>query len=103
MYNLTLQVYGAGIWQDAMTLSFAEPSQGFLSPCRYAYKSAYVAHAYQSTFAQAVSARLPVDFDSIASREAPAFVHDIAPSVTFNHPGIALQHLDRRLNDWGLL
>lgn len=83
MHNLTLQVYGAGIWQDAMTLAFTEPLQGLLSPCRLAYKSAYVhanVDAYQSSFAQAVSARLPVDFDSLSSREAPAFLQDIAPS-----------------------
>jgi len=82
MQNLTLQVYCAGIWQDAMTLSFAEPSQGFLSPCRFAYKSAYIhanLDAYQSTFDQAVSARLPVDFDSVSLPAAPAFLHDIAP------------------------
>lgn len=83
MFNLTLQVYGNGIWQDAMTLSFAEPSQGFLGPCRFAYKSAYVhanLDAYESPFAQAVSARLPLDFDSISLPAAPAFLHDIAPS-----------------------
>lgn len=83
MEALTLQVYGGGLWQDAMTVSFAEPEKGFFSPCRFAYKSAYV-HAnvddYQSPFAQAVSARLPLDFDSVALREAPAFLHDVAPS-----------------------
>lgn len=83
MFNLTIQVFGTGAWHDAMTLSFAEPSQGFLSPCRFAYKSTYV-HAnldgYQSPFAQAVSARLPLDFDSVSLPAAPAFLHDIAPS-----------------------
>lgn len=83
MYNLTLQVYGAGLWQDAMDLSFTEPSMGFLSPCRFAYKSAYInanVDDYLSPFAQAVSARLPVDFETFSVREAPAFLHDIAPS-----------------------
>lgn len=81
--NLTLQVYGNGVWQDAMSLSFAEPAEGFLGPCRFAYKSAYVhanLDAYQSPFALAVSARLPLDFDSISVPAAPAFLYDIAPS-----------------------
>jgi hypothetical protein len=81
--NLTLQVYGNGVWQDAMSLSFAEPAEGFLGPCRFAYKSAYVhanLDAYQSPFALAVSARLPLDFDSISLPAAPAFLYDIAPS-----------------------
>jgi serine/threonine-protein kinase HipA len=80
MYNLTLQIYGAGVWKDAMTLSFDEPSQGLLSPCRFAYKAGYVMDAYPNSFAEGVSACLPVDFDTYSLRKAPAFLHDIAPS-----------------------
>lgn len=80
MYNLTLQIYGGGIWKDAMTLSFDDPSKGFLGPCRFAYKAGYVLDAYPNSFSQGVSARLPVDFETFSLPEAPAFLHDIAPS-----------------------
>jgi serine/threonine-protein kinase HipA len=83
MYALTLQVYADSTWQDAMTLSFAQPEQGFVGPCTIAYEPSYVRDnldAYQSLLAKAVSARLPVDFDSFALPLAPAFIHDIAPS-----------------------
>lgn len=83
MYPLTLQLFADGVWQDVMTLSFAKPEQGFVGPCAIAYEPAYVRHnldAYQNFFAKAVSARLPVDFDSFLLPAAPAFIHDIAPS-----------------------
>ncbi|WP_027592106.1 type II toxin-antitoxin system HipA family toxin [Pseudomonas sp. LAIL14HWK12:I7] len=83
MYSITLQIYADCAWQDAMTLSFAQPEQGFVGPCSIAYESSYIRanlDAYQSQFAKAVSARLPVDFDSFSLSEAPAFIHDIAPS-----------------------
>ena len=80
MYNLTVQIYGDGIWEDAMTLSFDDPAKGFLGPCRFAYKAAYVLDAYPNSFSQGVSARLPVDFETFSLCEAPAFLHDIAPS-----------------------
>lgn len=80
MYTLTLQIYGAGAWKDAMTLSFDDPSQGLLSPCRFAYKAGYVLDAFAKSLAEGVSARLPVDFDTYSLRQAPAFLHDIAPS-----------------------
>ncbi|MBC3951441.1 type II toxin-antitoxin system HipA family toxin [Pseudomonas folii] len=80
MYNLTLQIYGCGIWKDAMTLSFDDPTKGFLGPCRFAYKAGYVLDAYPDSFSQGVSARLPVDFETFSLPEAPAFLHDIAPS-----------------------
>lgn len=83
MYPLTLQVFADGIWQDAMTLTFLRPEQGFHGPCAVAYEASYVRDnldAYQSFAAKAVSARLPVDFDSFMLPAAPAFVHDIAPS-----------------------
>ncbi|CAM3276580.1 hypothetical protein PSPL106493_17205 [Pseudomonas plecoglossicida] len=66
-----------------MTLSFAQPEQGFMGPCAIAYEPSYVRNnldAYESFSAKAVSARLPVDFDSFLLPAAPAFIHDIAPS-----------------------
>lgn len=80
MYNLTLQVYGAGLWRDAMTLTFDDPANGFLGPCRFAYKASYVLNADADSRDQSVSARLPVDFETYALRQAPAFLHDIAPA-----------------------
>lgn len=80
MYNLTLQIYSSGVWKDAMSLSFDDPSKGFLGPCRFAYKAGYVLDAYPNSFSQGVSARLPVDFETFSLPEAPAFLHDIAPS-----------------------
>lgn len=83
MYPLTLQVFTDGVWQDAMTLTFSQPEQGFNGPCAVAYEASYIRDnldAYQSFAAKAVSARLPVDFDSFVLPAAPAFVHDVAPS-----------------------
>jgi len=80
MYNLTLQVYGAGLWRDAMTLTFDDPANGFLGPCRFAYKASYVLNAAADSCDQSVSARLPVNFETYALRQAPAFLHDIAPA-----------------------
>ncbi|BAP42536.1 HipA domain-containing protein [Pseudomonas sp. StFLB209] len=83
MYNLTLQAFFSGAWQDAMTLSFAEPAKGFESPCRISYKSTYVhanPEAFESTFEPAVSIGMPVDFEPLSLPHAPAFLHDIAPA-----------------------
>ena len=80
MYSLTLQVYGDGVWKDAMSLSFDDPSKGFLGPCHFGYKADYFFGADGNSFAEGVSARLPVDLDTFSLRHAPAFLHDIAPS-----------------------
>lgn len=94
MYPLTLQLFAQGEWQDAMTLTFSEPGNGFQSPCQFAYTSTYVKanlDAYQSTFDKAVSVNLPVDFDTHRSSKAPAFLFDIAPS------GAAIRFLLRHM------
>lgn len=96
MNLLTLQVYVSGFWQDVMSINFAQPEKGFLSPCEIAYKSAYIRanlEAYQSIFAQAVSARLPVDFDTHSLKQAPAFLYDIAPSGAAKR--FLLKHIGR--------
>lgn len=83
MFALTLQVFADHRWQDAMSLSFPEPDQGLSGPCSVSYLPSYIKtnlDAYQSFFAKAVSARLPLDFDSYRLPAAPAFIHDIAPS-----------------------
>ena len=33
MFQLTLQLYSAGQWLDAMTLAFPEPEKGLNGPC----------------------------------------------------------------------
>lgn len=83
MYALTLQVYALGNWLDAMTLVFTEPEKGFEGPCRFGYKTDYVANNLESMaspFSKAVSARLAVDWDSFSLQKAPAFLLDIAPA-----------------------
>jgi len=83
MYRLTLQLYSASEWLDAMTLIFPEPDKGFEGPCRFAYHSEFVAHHVEDVptfFANAVSARVPVDWESKAQQKAPAFLLDIAPA-----------------------
>lgn len=77
-------------------MNFAQPENGFLSPCEIAYKSAYIRNnldAYQSTFAMAVSARLPVDYDTFSLKQAPAFLYDIAPSGAAKR--FLLKHIGR--------
>lgn len=96
MYPLTLQLFAQGQWQDAMTLTFSQPEDGFQSPCQFAYTSAYVKSnldAYQSTLDKAVSAALPVDFDTHRSKKAPAFLYDIAPSGAAKR--FLLKHIGR--------
>jgi serine/threonine-protein kinase HipA len=83
MYALTLQAYTTGKWLDAMTLVFVEPEKGFEGPCRFAYKKDYIANNFEyieSPFSKAVSARLPLDWDSTSLKKAPAFLLDIAPA-----------------------
>ena len=82
MYDLTLQIYEAGNWQDAMVLSFDSPEKGFESRCSFGYAQTYLFDNYEdigTPFAKAVSARFPLDWDGRRSN-APAFVHDIAPA-----------------------
>lgn len=93
MHLLTLQLHAQGHWQDVMSLSFTQPEKGFLSPCTTAYKSDYIPDAYENMFARAVSARLPVDFDLHTTAQAPAFIHDIAPSGAARR--FLLKHIGR--------
>jgi len=82
MYTLTLQIFAAGIWRDAMDLNFDSPEKGFESRCNFGYETPYLVESIEdigSTFAKAVSARFPLDFEGKRSN-APAFLHDIAPA-----------------------
>ena len=42
-YSLTLQIFTAGHWHDAMRLEFPEPQRGFVGPCRFHYRQDYLA------------------------------------------------------------
>lgn len=82
MYQLTLQIFTAGKWDDAMVLSFDNPVKGFESRCNFGYETGYLVDNHEaigSPFSKAVSARVPLDWDGRRS-DAPAFVYDIAPA-----------------------
>ncbi len=83
MFQLTLQLYRAGQWQDAMTLAFSEPNKGLEGPCRFGYKQKYLMQnleAIESPFLCSVSACVPVEWDTHILKKAPAFLHDIVPA-----------------------
>lgn len=82
MYNLTLQIFSAGKWHDAMILRFDNPEMGFESRCSFGYETPYLVEnieAIGSSFSKAVSALYPLDWEGRRS-STPAFVYDIAPA-----------------------
>ncbi|MBC3268607.1 HipA domain-containing protein [Pseudomonas sp. SWRI81] len=82
MHKLTLQIFTAGYWQDAMVLNFDDPEKGFESRCSFGYEADYLLNNIESIgspFSKAVSALYPLDWDGQRSK-TPAFVHDIAPA-----------------------
>jgi serine/threonine-protein kinase HipA len=95
MYTLTLQIFAEGIWHDAMGLNFDSPEKGFESRCDFGYETPYLVESIEdigSSFAKAVSARFPLDFEGKRSN-APAFLHDIAPAGAAKR--FLLAHLGR--------
>lgn len=83
MVSLTLQLYTEGKWQDAMLLTFDTPQSGFESRCNFGYDQRYLVNHLDelaTPFATSVSARFPLQWEGGRSRNAPAFVHDIAPA-----------------------
>lgn len=83
MFQLTLQLYSDGQWQDAMILKFPEPEQSLNGPCRFAYTQGYLVdhlEAIDNPFALSVSACVPLEWDARHLKKAPAFLHDIAPA-----------------------
>lgn len=76
-YRLTLQIFDAGHWQDAMTLEFSEPDKGFASPCRFGYESTYLVDhldEMDTLFAKAVSVRVPLNWSQETPKHAAAFL-----------------------------
>jgi len=82
MYDLTLQIFSAGKWHDAMILRFDKPEKGFESRCSFGYETPYLVEnveAIGSPFSKAVSALYPLDWEG-RRFSTPAFVYDIAPA-----------------------
>lgn len=82
MYDLTLQIFSAGKWHDAMILRFDNPEKGFESRCSFGYETPYLVEnieAIGSPFSKAVSALYPLDWEG-RRFSTPAFVYDIAPA-----------------------
>lgn len=83
MLRLTLQLYCAGAWADAMTLTFDQPEAGFASPCSFGYVPQYLVDNLEATgspLARSVSAQIPLGWEPWREAQAPAFVYDIAPA-----------------------
>ncbi|SDV08957.1 serine/threonine-protein kinase HipA [Pseudomonas mucidolens] len=82
-FKLTVQVFEAGRWQDAMLLTFVDLQNGFAGPCRFGYESAYLTEHLDhidTLFAPAVSVRVRPIWGQEAHTHAPAFLYDIAPA-----------------------
>lgn len=82
-FKLTVQVFEANTWQDAMILEFLEPQNGFASPCRYGYETSYLGNhleRIETLFAAAVSVRVPLTWGRESLKHVPAFLYDIAPA-----------------------
>lgn len=80
MLRLTLQLYGAGAWADAMTLSFDNPEEGFASPCSFGYVPQYLVdnlEAVASPLSRSVSAQIPLGWQPWREDRAPAFLYDL--------------------------
>ncbi|WP_124388823.1 HipA domain-containing protein [Pseudomonas sp. R5-89-07] len=93
-YSLTLQIFTAGHWRDAMRLEFPEPQRGLEGPCRFHYRQDYLVdhlEDIQLPFSMSVSARYPLDWNVASLPSAPAFLHDIVPA------GAAKRSLIRRI------
>lgn len=94
MRTITLQIHHQGYWQDALILTFDEPSRGFSSPGSFCYASEFLVNNLEqipTILPPAISARIPLNWETCFFNQAPAFLHDIAPA------GAARQFLAQRL------
>lgn len=92
--NLTFQLFTDGLWHDAMQVRFLDTQKGFQGGCHYGYVSDYLSlnlDHFDTRFAKAISAQLPLSFDLYQSTQAPAFLYDVAPA------GAARRSLMKRL------
>ncbi|SDT89152.1 type II toxin-antitoxin system HipA family toxin [Halopseudomonas salegens] len=97
MYEaLTLQIYVNGQWHDAFELSIADTQAVADSRITTSYNTAYLHDFYaeiESTFEQAVSVNLPVNWSPVDTKGFPAFILDIIPA------GHARKSLLKRFHD----
>ncbi len=83
MSEITIQLHQQGVWHDAMRLTFDRPQAGQASPCNFAYTSDYLVNhlsSFDSRTAQAVSATLPLGWETYRTPQLPAFLLDISPA-----------------------
>lgn len=83
MHTLTLQLYRDHVWRDVMRATFEQPDAGLASTCSFGYEQAYLVDRLDhmdSRLDDAVSANLPLGWESWRSATAPAFLHDILPA-----------------------
>ena len=96
MHSLTLQLYSGHAWHDAMHLNFEQPEAGLAGVCSFGYEQTYLLETLEhigSRLEHAVSATVPLGWDSYRASEAPAFLHDILPA------GAARRFLLQRLGE----
>jgi len=81
--QLTLQLYLAGHWHDAMRIDVDKPEAGLDSSCSFAYEQAFLVdhlNALARPTSPSVSARVPLGWDLFRTAGLPAFLHDIIPA-----------------------
>ncbi|MDR6678747.1 hypothetical protein [Pseudomonas oryzihabitans] len=86
-------------WQDALSLTFAQPERLAESPCTSGYELSYLAEHYErldSPFAVSISAAQRLSWNGQYGTGLPAFVYDLLPA------GAARRWLEQRLQEWGL-
>ncbi|KTT27823.1 type II toxin-antitoxin system HipA family toxin [Pseudomonas rhizoryzae] len=102
--KLKVQVFLDGLWQDAVSLTFAQPDRLTESLCISGYEPHYLAEHYErldSPFAVSVSAAQRLSWTARRDTGLPAFVYDLLPA------GAARRWLERRFGherpaDWDL-
>ncbi len=103
MTNLTLQIFHAGAWHDAMEITVSEPLLGCQGESRCAYVMQYALDFTDIPIA-AASCRYRVNFEVHQSQGWPAFLLDILPSGAGREYWLKkLQLPDDRAADWALL
>ncbi len=100
--KLKVQAFVDGRWQDALSLTFAQPKRLVESLCLSGYEPSYLAEHYErldSPFAVSVSAAQRLSWTAWRDTGLPAFVYDLLPA------GAARRWLERRFGherpaDW---
>jgi serine/threonine-protein kinase HipA len=91
--KLKVQAFLEGRWQDALSLTFAQPERLTESLCTSGYELSYLAEHYEqldSPFAVSVSAAQRLSWTGQYNTGLPAFVYDLLPA------GAARRWLEQR-------